>query len=247
MIELSSTTALVTGAAKRLGRATALALAREGVDVVVHYVSSSAEAELLAHEIEALGVRAWILQGDLSDPKAAVGLMDEACSVAGKCDILVNNASVFPESTFAELSAGDVHANVNLHALSPAFLARAMHAKGRPGAVVNMLDCMIADYDKKHVAYHLSKKMLHTLTRIMAVELAPHIRVNAVAPGLILPPAGKDESYLAGLASSNALNRHGCADDVTAAILFLLKSDFVTGQTIFVDGGRNLRGSMYGG
>lgn len=246
MIGLSGKTALVTGGARRLGRATALALAAEGANVVVHYGSSVAEAESVAHEIIGLGVRAWTLQGGLSNPDAAASVMERAVAAAGRCDILINNASNFPESTFDAFSPGEVHENINLHALSPALLARAMHATGQTGAVVNMLDCMIADYDRKHLAYHLSKRMLHTLTRIMAVELAPSIRVNGVAPGLVLPPAGKDESYLAGLASTNPLNRYGSTDDVTAAILYLLKSDFVTGQVIYVDGGRNLRGNMYG-
>jgi hypothetical protein len=247
MVSLNSQIALVTGGAKRLGRASALALAAEGASVVIHYATSAENAENLAHEIECVGVRAWTVQGDLSDPAAATAVFEKACAAAGKCDILINNASNFPESTFADFSPADVHASVNLHALSPALLARAMHEKGQSGAVVNMLDCMIADYDRKHLAYHLSKRMLHTLTRIMAVELAPRIRVNAVAPGLTLPPVDKDESYLAGLASSNPLNRHGGPDDVAAAIVFLLKSDFITGEVIYVDGGRNLRGNMYGG
>lgn len=246
MIALVDKTALVTGSAKRLGRATALALAREGVSIVVHFRASGNEADELAHETEQLGVRAWAVQGDLSDSGAAAAVMDKACAAAGRCDFLINNASTFPESTFAEFSPDEVHENIDLHALSPALLARAMYATGQSGAVVNMLDCMIADYDRKHLAYHLGKRMLHTLTRIMAVELAPRIRVNAVAPGLVLPPAGKDESYLAGLASSNVLNRYGHPDDVAAAVVFLLKSDFITGHTIYVDGGRNLRGNMYG-
>jgi len=247
MIAIGSQIALVTGGAKRIGRATALALAAEGVHVIVHYGTSAQEAEELGHEIEGMGVRAWTVQGDLSDPDTAAAVMVKAIAAAERCDILVNNASIFPESSFAEFSPGDVHANVNIHALSPALLARAMHARGGAGAVVNMLDCMIADYDRKHLAYHLSKRMLHTLTRILAVELAPRIRVNAVAPGLTLAPVGKDESYLAGLASSNLLDRYGSPEDVAAAIVFLLKSDFITGETIYVDGGRNLRGNMYGG
>lgn len=246
MIELSGKTALVTGGAKRLGRTIGLALAREGCNVVVHYGGSATEAEQTAQDISQLGARAWTVQGDLSKPESAADILERAWGIAGHLDLLVNGASVFPESTFADFAPEQVHNNMNLHALSPALLARALHAKGGEGAIVNMIDCMIADYDKKHLAYHLSKRMLHTLTRIMAVELAPRFRVNGVAPGLVLPPAGKDESYLAGLASSNALNRYGNAEDVAAAVVFLMKSDFVTGQTIFVDGGRNLRGNMYG-
>ncbi len=229
-----------------MGRAIGLGLAREGCNVAVHYGESAVDAEQTAHDISQLGVRAWIVQGDLSDPANAEDVLERAMGVAGPLELLVNSASVFPESTFADFAPDEVHANINLHALSPALLARALHAKGGEGAIVNMIDCMIADYDKKHLAYHLSKRMLHTLTRIMAVELAPRFRVNGVAPGLVLPPAGKDDSYLAGLASSNALNRYGNADDVAAAVVFLMKCDFITGQTIFVDGGRNLRGNMYG-
>ncbi|MCC6797448.1 MAG: SDR family oxidoreductase [Candidatus Hydrogenedentes bacterium] len=247
MIDLGGNTALVTGGAKRLGRAIGLALAHEGCGVVVHYGGSAVEAEQTAHAISQLGVRAWTVQGNLADPKNAADIVERASALAGRVELLVNSASVFPESTFVEFNPDEVHDNINLHALSPALLARALHAKGGEGAIVNMIDCMIADYDKKHFAYHLSKRMLHTLTRVMAVELAPRFRVNGIAPGLVLPPAGKDESYLAGLASSNALNRYGNAEDVAAAAVFLMKSDFVTGQTIYVDGGRNLRGNMYGG
>jgi len=246
MIELSGKTALVTGGAKRLGRAIGLALAREGCGVVIHYGGSASDAEQTAQDISQLGARAWTVQGDLSKPENAADILERAWGIAGRLDLLVNSASIFPESIFSDFAPEEVHDNMNLHALSPALLARALHAKGGEGAIVNMIDCMIADYDKKHLAYHLSKRMLHTLTRIMAVELAPRFRVNGVAPGLVLPPAGKDESYLAGLASSNALNRYGNAEDVAAAVVFLMKSDFVTGQTIFVDGGRNLRGNMYG-
>ena len=247
MISLESQIALVTGGAKRIGRTTALALASEGVDVVVHYNASAHDAEAVAHEIAGMGRRAWTVPGDLSDPNAAPAVLDRAIAAAGRCDILINNASIFPESSFADFSPEDVSANMNVHALSPTLLARALHARGGRGAVVNMLDCMIADYDRRHIAYHVSKRMLHTLTRILAVELAPRVRVNAVAPGLTLAPAGKDESYLAGLASSNLLERYGSPDDVAAAIVFLLKSDFITGETVYVDGGRNLRGNMYGG
>lgn len=243
---LENKSVLVTGGAKRLGRAIGLALASEGCNVVVHYGGSAVEAEQTAHDISQLGVRAWTVQGNLADPKNAADVMNRAWGQAARIDLLVNSASMFPNSTFADFNPEEVQDNINLHALSPALLARALHAKGGEGAVVNMIDCMIADYDKKHFAYHLSKRMLHTLTRIMAVELAPRFRVNGVAPGLVMPPVGNDESYLAGLASSNALNRYGNPEDVAAAVVFLMKSDFITGQTIYVDGGRNLRGNMYG-
>ena len=158
----------------------------------------------------------------------------------------MNSASIFPEDTFESLTPEAVHRNVDVNALAPLALARALGAQGRPGAVVNLLDARITDYDHRHLSYHLSKRMLHTLTKIMAVELAPGIRVNAVAPGLVLPPEGKDEEYLASLAHSNLLQAYGSEAGVREAVLFLLRSGFITGQVIYVDGGRNLRGTLYG-
>ena len=125
-------------------------------------------------------------------------------------------------------------------------IARAFGAQGIEGVIVNFLDTRIEDYDRKHAAYHLSKRMLYTLTRMMAIEFAPLVRVNAVAPGLILPPPGKDESYLAQLAHTNPLGRYGDPSHIVEAVLFLVRNDFVTGQVVFVDGGRHLKGKMYG-
>lgn len=245
-LEITGKTALVTGAALRLGRFIALALARGGASVAVHYRSSETEAESLAGEIRAMGAEAWTFQADLTRPEDAARLVDRAVEATGGLDFLVNSASIFHETGFDGATARAVHENVDVNALSPLYAARAFAAQGRPGAVVNLLDTMIADYDRKHVPYHLSKRMLFTLTRMMAVEFAPSIRVNAVAPGLVLPPPGKDRAYLEGLAHTNPLNRFGSGDGVAQAVLFLLRSGFVTGQVIYVDGGRRLKGSMYG-
>jgi len=146
-------------------------------------------------------------------------------------------------------------ANVQINALAPLQIARAF-ARQRglnrttgpfeKGCIVNLLDCRIVDYDANHAAYHLSKRMLFTLTRMMALEFAPEIRVNAVAPGLILPPRGKDDAYLRALAPTNPLNAVGRPEQVTEAVLYLLGADYVTGQVIFVDGGRHMRGTVYG-
>lgn len=239
-------TALVTGAAKRIGRAVSRALAEAGVHLALHCRRSRAEAEDLAREAAAFGVRAHVLEADLADPVAAEGLLPRAAEAAGPIDILVNNASIFPEDTLADLTPESVHRNVDVNALAPLLLGRAFAAQNRPGVIVNFLDTMIADYDQKHAAYHLSKRMLFTLTRMMAVEFAPAVRVNAVAPGLVLPPESKDEQYLLDRAHTNPLQRIGSAEGATDAALYLMRAGFVTGQVIFVDGGRHLRGSMYG-
>ena len=246
MESLNGKTALITGGAKRLGRAFATALAAEGANVVIHYNRSGRDAESLADELAGSGVRAWTIQANLANLDEAAALPSRAQDIAGPIDCIINSASIFPESTLRDVTPESFHTNLDINTLSPFLIGRSFSESGRAGAIVNMLDCMIADYDRKHIAYHLSKRALFSLTRMMAVEFAPLLRVNAIAPGLVLPPAGKDESYLAGLASTNPLQRYGSADDVAAAAVFLLKSSFVTGQVIYVDGGRNLRGSMYG-
>jgi len=244
--DLSANVALVTGAARRIGRAIALALADRGARVIVHYRSSADDARGLVEQIRSTGGAAERLHADLADPDAATGLMDRAGKPFGPVDILVNNASTFPADGLADLTPEGLHANIDVNALSPLILGRAMAARGAPGQIVNLLDCRIVDYDRAHVAYHLSKRMLFALTRMMALEFAPRIRVNAVAPGLIIPPPGQDESFLQRLASTNPLGRHGDPADVADAVLYLVGAGFVTGQVIYVDGGRHMRGAVYG-
>jgi NAD(P)-dependent dehydrogenase (short-subunit alcohol dehydrogenase family) len=239
--------ALVTGGAKRLGRAIALALARAGADVVVHCRSSLAEAQALTEEIRGLGRQAWVAQADLSDAVRAQALFESAsASAGGNLGILVNSASIFPKGRLDDLSPAELDRNIHTNALAPFILGRALARSRRGGCIVNLLDSRIMDYDAEHAAYHLSKRLLATLTRMMALEFAPRVRVNAVAPGLILPPPGEDDGYLERLKRTNPLERHGECADVTAAVLFLARSSFVTGQTIFVDGGRHMRGAVYG-
>ena len=243
---LAGKTALVTGAAKRLGRATALALAEAGVHVVVHYRGSEAEATEVCREARVLGVRAFTVGADLAVSAEADALLSRAVELAGPIDILVNNASVFPEDTVLNLNADALAWCMNLHAYAPLALSRAMAAQGREGAIINYIDARVQDYDRMHAAYHLSKRALLSLTSMLALELAPRVRVNGVAPGLILPPEGKDMAYLEGLAHTNPLQVYGAPEDVTEAALFLMRSRFVTGQVIYVDGGRHLKGCVYG-
>ncbi len=246
-IELEGKTALVTGAAKRLGKATALALADNGVNVVVHYRKSEAEARRTAEAIRDRGANAWTIAADITDYAAADALVEQSIELAGgPLDILVNNASIFREDRLVDMTMDSLELNVRVHATGPLLLARKFAVQGSAsGAIVNFLDARIVDYDANHVSYLVSKRMLFILTRMMALELAPRIRVNAVAPGLILPPKGKTEAYLNSLVSPNPLHTHGGPDDITDAVLFLLRSPFVTGQVLYVDGGRHLRGGVY--
>jgi len=246
MWDLEGKTALVTGGARRLGRAVSWALAEHGANVAVHYRTSANEAEALAAAIRQLNVMSWAIAADLGDCAQAAALFSRVVDLAGPVDVLVNNAAIFLESRLCEVSAEDIQSNLNVNALAPLLISREFAAQGREGAIVNFLDTRMVDYDHNHVAYHLGKRTLFALTRMMALEFAPKLRVNAVAPGLILPPEGENESYLEDLASTNPLNRYGAADDVVEAVLFLLRSRFITGQVIFVDGGRHIKGSVYG-
>lgn len=243
---LAGKTALVTGGAKRLGRATALGLAQRGADVVVHYRSSRDEAERTAEEIRALGVEAHLLQADLGDVDAARSVMRTAIEVAGSLDILLNCASIYPADRLDEVTPESLDENLRVNAWAPLALSQTFAAQGVEGSIVNFLDTRMLDYDADHVSYHLSKRMLYSITQFMAMDYAPRIRVNAVAPGLVLAPVGKSDEYLRELAHTNPLERHGEEEDVVRAVLFLLDSPFVTGQVIYVDGGRNLKGGLYG-
>lgn len=248
--DLHGTTALVTGAARRIGRAMALGLAREGVNVVVHYESSAAEATELVGMLRSLGVGAWSVAADLRDPGALGSLVDRAAGMAGPLGILVNNASAFPESTLDRVTRDDLDRSIHLDAWAPFELTRRF-ARQLDGAacahVVNLLDTRVAaQFDWQHFAYCAAKDLLSTLTSLLAMHFAPRVAVNGIAPGLILPPEGKGQDYLEAKKLELPLRRIGHSDFITDAMLFLVKSEFITGQTLFVDGGRHLLGGSRG-
>jgi NAD(P)-dependent dehydrogenase (short-subunit alcohol dehydrogenase family) len=238
---LEGKSALVTGAARRIGRAIALALAREGANVAVHYSRSEREAVELAAEIERLGVRAVALGADLADPDELAGLVERAREALGTIEILVNNASIFPSDTLETLDLAGLERNIEINAWAPLVLTRALAAQSERGHVINLLDSRVSGFDHTHAAYILSKHVLSAITRTAAIELAPGIAVNGIAPGLILPPAGKDEQYVERLAQTVPLKRSGAPEDIAAAAVYLATSEFVTGETIYVDGGRHLK------
>ncbi len=235
MAELAGKTALVTGSARRVGKAIALGLAREGVNVVMHYLRSEEEAKKLGEELTGLGVKSWLIRGDFSEGHG--DLIDRAIEYAGKIDLLVNNASIFTRDK--ELLE-DIDRNMRVNAFTPLMLGNRLFEREGRGSIVNILDTRIIGCDFDHLSYYLSKKTLEALTRCMALKFAPNVAVNGVAPGLILPPPGKDYSYLDQLKDTVPLRRHGSVDDVVEATIFLLKSEFITGQVVYVDGGKHL-------
>jgi pteridine reductase len=243
---LQGKVALVTGAAKRLGRAVALGLAEKGARIIIHYHSSAGEAEETAGLIRKTGGKVWTVEADLAKSEECQRLFTQAGKTAGRIDILVNSASIFPRQSLLDFRAEDLTANIQVNAMAPLILSRQLARQAKEGVIINFLDTHITGYQKGHAAYHLSKRLLFSLTRMMALEFAPAIRVNAVAPGLILPPEGEDENYLKTHAQENPLKAHGRAEDVTQAVIFLLQSSFITGQVIFVDGGFHMKGNTYG-
>ncbi len=241
---LAGTTALVTGGARRIGRALCLALAWEGATVVVHYLTSEAAAAATVLELEAFGGRAFKVKCDLADPENAAELVIRAAAIAGRpLDILVNNASVFgpgsPLTTTVE--QWDLNQAVNLRApflLSQAFAGQV--PAGIVGNIINLNDFRAVKPGTDHFAYTMSKVGLHGLTRSLALALAPGIRVNELALGAVMAPEEAPDGYEHTLREQIPIRKFPSLDEVSNAMVFLLGNEGITGQTIFVDGGRHL-------
>ncbi|MDE0839402.1 MAG: SDR family oxidoreductase [Kiritimatiellae bacterium] len=247
MKTLSGKTALITGAAVRIGRAIAEALAAQGCVVVLHCRHSRDEADALAASINEAGGEAHVVCADLADPQARAGVIREALDAVGTLDILINNASVFTrESLQASTDAGVAQEfEINLFApmsLTRAFAAARQNAVREPAHVINILDRRVTGLDVDFFAYVMSKKSLQDFTRMAAVELAPGIAVNAIAPGAILAPVIRGEGR-ASEPRGAALLDHDCTpEDIVQAVNYLLNAKGVTGQTLYVDSGQNLLG-----
>lgn len=237
---LQGQAALITGAAKRIGRGIAVALAEEGVNIVIHYRSSAEEAEELCAQLAEQGVKSWLIRADFENAGETETLIGRTLEIVGSLDILVNSASMFPPNTLGDVSLKDLVQNMQVNAWAPFVLSREFARQVGRGKIVNLLDSRLNGYDWFHVAYFLSKHVFSVLTKMTALQFAPEITVNGVAPGLILPPLGKDQSYLDPLVGKVPLKRHGSPQDIAEAVIYLLKSDFVTGQVIHVDGGQHL-------
>ncbi len=237
--ELKGKTALITGGAKRIGRNISMALAEQGVNIIVHYSSSQEEANDLVADLSSYGVQSWLIKAEFTKPSEYETLIKRAIELAGHLDILVNNASIFSADKIEDADLKNLALNIEVNAWAPLVLIREF-ASLTNGSVINILDSKISRYDLTHTSYILSKHMLSVITKMCALKFAPKVCVNAIAPGLILPPSGKDENYLNNLANFLPLKRHGEPEDIAAAVIFLLKSNFITGQTIFVDGGYHL-------
>ena len=241
--------ALVTGAAKRVGRALALYLARDGWAVAVHYASSRVEAEQTAAEIEAAGGRAVTLQAELTDEGACAALVDQAASALGPVGLLVNNAAVFEYDTAedATRASWDRHMEINLRA--PFVLAQGLKRQlpeGRQAMIVNLLDGYVLRPAAGFASYHLSKVGLYSLTQSLALQFAPHVRVNAVGPGALLPDHYRDEAAIEAAHRETPLKRGTDPAEIYRTLRFFLDAPSVTGQMVALDGGRHLGPSRQG-
>jgi 3-oxoacyl-[acyl-carrier protein] reductase len=248
-MRLSGKVALVTGAQQGIGRAIAVAMAREGADVGVNFLDDPAGAERVAGEVRALGRKAVTVQGDVAQKKDVLALVATVTTALGTPDILVNNAGVFPRSEFLDLAERewDDVLGVNLKGgfLCAQAAARAMVAAGRAGAIVNISSSAIRG-DARGVHYSASKAGVLGLTRAMALALAPHrIRVNAIAPGLTdtrQPRYGNTEEQIAARALEIPLGRMAQPDEIARVAVFLASDDagWITGELIHVNGGAYL-------
>jgi NAD(P)-dependent dehydrogenase (short-subunit alcohol dehydrogenase family) len=236
--------ALVTGGAKRLGRAMALDLAAHGWDVAVHHHRSAAEAAETVAAIERRGRRAAALRADLANEAEAGALVGRAAEALGRpLALLVNNAAVFdydrPQT--ADRASWDAHMDVNLRA--PLVLTQAFVAglpAGAEGLVVNLIDQRVWNLTPNYTSYTVSKAALWALTQHLALALAPRVRVNAIGPGVALPLPGQSEAAFPALAEAAPLGRNTSPEEVALALRFLIEAPAVTGQMIALDGGQHL-------
>jgi NAD(P)-dependent dehydrogenase (short-subunit alcohol dehydrogenase family) len=246
-MEIQGKVALVTGGAIRVGRAITLALARAGANVVVNYNTSGGPAQVTAADAKALGVEALAVQCDVANLPAVQAMVQQVTDRFGGVDILVNAASLFGKIKVPtdELEKDlETWHKVTRISIDGAFyvsnlLAPSMLARGG-GAIINIVDLSVWKPWRGFTAHAVGKAGLLALTQQLALELAPTVRVNAVAPGLVLPPAGYSETQTAALAGRTLLGRWGSPDDVAKAVRFLVEADYVTGETIYVDGGERL-------
>ncbi|HVY59924.1 MAG TPA: SDR family oxidoreductase [Xanthobacteraceae bacterium] len=235
--------ALITGGARRIGRAIALTLARAGYDVAVHVRRSRRDGEALAAEIAALGRRAAVVTADLAEHAEVARLVPQAVAALGPLTLLVNNASEFESDGIGRLDPArfDRHFAVNLRA--PLFLSEAFAAQVPDGidcSIVNLTDQRVRKLTPQFLTYTLTKSALETATVTLAQALAPRIRVNAVAPGPTLASPRQDAAAFARQAAVLPLGHGPKPEDVAAAVLYFATATSVTGETIAVDGGQHL-------
>ena len=238
---LNGRVAVVTGSARRIGRAVAMCLAEEGADIVIHYRSSAQDAQSTVAEIEKLGRRSHAISADLNRVADIKRLFDEAAKQFGRLDILVNSAGNFLPSSIVSTTEEVWDASLDSNLRAPFFCAQAAAPLLRRtrGTIINFADVGGLLGWPGYLAYSVSKAGVIMLTRVLAKELAPEVRVNAIAPGTITMP-GDPPAWEQDFVKRAPLRRSGSPSDIADAVLFLVRSEFITGQVLVVDGGRSL-------
>jgi NAD(P)-dependent dehydrogenase (short-subunit alcohol dehydrogenase family) len=238
---LAGCVALVTGSAKRLGRAVALRLAKEGADVVIHYRSSTADAESAVAEVEKSGRRGYAIAADLNSIADIKRLFDEAAKQFGRLDILINSAANFLPASIVSTTEEIWDASLDTNLKAPFFCAQAAAPLLRrtKGTIINFADTGGLLGWPGYIAHSVSKAGVVMLTKVLAKALAPEVRVNAITPGTITMP-GDPPEWEAEFIKLAPLQRSGKPSDIADAVVFLVRSEFVTGQVLVVDGGRVL-------
>lgn len=232
--------ALVTGGAKRLGKAIALALADHGYNIVLHYHQSGEEAQATAAELRARGAKVALVQGDLALVREVQRVVDEAAAAWGRLDVLINSAAIFFRTPLADVQESQWDALINTNLKGPFFCAQRAAQAMQPtgGVIINFADTGLDMAWKEYTPYLISKAGIAQMTYGMARELAPGIRVNAVAPGPVLMPDDATEAQRARAANSTLVQQPGSPQAVVDAVLYLIKAEFVTGVVLPVDGGQ---------
>ncbi len=236
-------TALVTGAAKRLGRSIALGLAQEGWDIVVHYRSSATEAQRTAEQIRQLGRRAVALDADLANETATRELLPRAAAALGPIRCVVNSASLFDYDDAASFSLHKLDQHMHANLAAPVLLAQALHEltpEGSQSVVINLLDQKLFNPNPDFLSYTLSKAGLQSATVLLAQALAPKVRVVGLAPGLTLVSGDQTEEGFAIAHQQTPLGKSSTPDDIVAAACYLAGAAAVTGTVLVVDGGQHL-------
>jgi len=248
-ISLRGKRALVTGAGQRVGQAIALLLGAEGMDVAVHYRESRSGAERTAEQIRSSGGRAVTLAADLSSRNAARALVDDAVAKLGGLDLLVPSAANFEHVAVDDVDDDAWDRSLDLNLASPfALVRRALPALRQSHGTIVFISCSSATVPMRgFLPYVVSKGAVKHLMKTLALELAPEIRVNAVAPGTVMPPPSYDAAAVKRLSRAIPLGKVGSPQDIARAVVFLASSPFITGHELAVDGGRSVARSEHFG
>jgi pteridine reductase len=242
-MQLGGRVALVTGAGRRVGRAIALGLAAKGMRLAVHYHASAGEAEETVRLARDAGSPdAWAISADLRDARACARLVDEAAERGRALDVLVNSAAEMQRTPFEGVTPEEWDDIMSLNMKSPFFCSQAAaRHMTEGGAIVNIADLAALETWPEYIPHGISKAGVMQMTRALAKRLAPKIRVNAVVPGAVLLPEHWTKADADRLIRTTPLARLGAPEDVAHAVIYLLESDYVTGDAVVVDGGRHLR------